>query len=631
MTDAPGILNQLCEQLQHRGPDDNGTWWDAQHHIGLSHTRLSILDLSPDGKQPKASPSSRYVISFNGEIYNHSQLIAEIGHAARGGTSDTAVLLEALDHWGVKDCLPRLIGMFAIAVWDREEYRLWLIRDQLGIKPLYYGWHNGTLWFGSELSITRCIPNFSAEIDRPAIGLLLKRSCIGGEHTIYKKWKKCSPGEAINIELGKRQIINKHRYWSAKQSALKGISEPFEGNYQDAVETLEQLLSDSVRMHMAADVPLGAFLSGGIDSSLVCALAQRHSKQALKTFTIGFDDQLYNEAQHAKSIAQHLGTDHHELILDTATVLDSIEEILNHAHEPFADSSLLPTSIVSKLTRQHVTVSLSGDGGDELFCGYPRFNWTHRLWRQLRCMPVILKPLAKRLLKGLPPRQWNKCFDLMKVVVAAPEHQMGDKLHRLADMLHCSSPQELYLSISSHLNDLSHWPLNNMAAKTILDGDDWRDLPHLKEQMMFVDTVTYLPDDILTKIDRASMQHSLETRVPLLTPETISFAWSLPLEWRENKKILKDVLSRHVPRDMMERPKMGFGVPLANWLSGPLKPWVDAKINQKRLLREGIFKHEVIHHLWLLQQKSEVNSCYPLWSICCFQHWLDNHPFQEMA
>jgi asparagine synthase (glutamine-hydrolysing) len=587
---------------------------------------LSIIDLSPDGKQPKTSPSSRYVISFNGEIYNCPELSEEIGHRPRGGTSDTAVLLEAFDQWGIEACLPKLIGMFAIAIWDRERSRLWLIRDHLGIKPLYYGWQGETLWFGSELSITRSIPNFSAKIYHQALGLLLKRSCIGGEHTIYKDWAKCLPGEAIFIEQGQLQL-NKHRFWSAKESALKGIKEPFEGDYHEAVETLEKKLSNSVRMHMAADVPLGAFLSGGIDSSLVCALAQQHSHQPLKTFTIGFNDEVFNEAQHAKSIAQHLCTDHHELYLDPETMLSSIEDILNHAQEPFADSSLIPTSLVSKMTREHVTVSLSGDGGDELFCGYPRFNWTNNLWEQLRLMPTLLKPLARRLLKGRSPQQWNKCFDFLKIILATPERQMGEKLHRLADMLHCSSAQELYISISSHLNDLSQWPLKTEAAKTILDGQDWRDLPHLKEQMMFADTVTYLPDDILTKVDRASMQHSLETRVPLLTPDTVSFAWSLPLPWREDKKILKDVLYRHLPREMMERPKMGFGIPLAQWLSGPLKPWVDAKLNQNRLQREGYFKEDTISHLWSLQQKGQQDSSYALWNICCFQQWLEQQNF----
>lgn len=636
-----GVLARMADTLVHRGPDDAGGWVDESAGIGLAHRRLSILDLSPAGHQPMVSASGRYVIVFNGEIFNHLELRATLesftlpsqGGGNKGGWrghSDTETLLAAFESWGVEATLKKCVGMFAFALWDRETRTLTLARDRLGEKPLYYGWQKGVLLFGSELKALKAHPAFVGEIDRDALTLFLRHSAIPAPYSIYQGIHKLPPGTFLQLHAGQKDA-RPVAYWSVLSVAEAGQRNLFRGGDTEAVAELERLLGQAVGGQMLADVPLGAFLSGGIDSTTVVALMQAQSARPVKTFTIGFNETGYNEAEHAHAVARHLGTEHTELYVIPQDAMDVIPSLSAIYDEPFADSSQIPTCLVSRLARQHVTVNLSGDGGDELFGGYNRYFWARNIWRKLGWMPRPLRAAVAGVLTTVPPASWNTAFQKLERWLPARLRYAnpGDKLHKVAEILAVRSPEEIYLGLVSHWKNPAQLVPGSHEPLTLLTDPAYRaDLPGFEHRMMYLDTVTYLPDDILTKVDRAAMSVSLETRVPLLDHRVVEFAWSLPLHMKirhgQGKWLLRQVLYRHVPQAMMERPKMGFGVPIDQWLRGPLKPWAEALIEPDRLRREGLFDPAPIQRKWLEHQAGARNWSYYLWDVLMFQAWKES-------
>lgn len=632
------VVECMADAIRHRGPDDSGIWSDPAAGIGLAHRRLSILDLSPAGHQPMCSGLGRYVIAFNGEIYNHLSLRKSLcGGDPRNskvtwkGHSDTETLLACIDLWGIEKTLVNAVGMFAFALWDREKRRLIFARDRFGEKPLYYGISNGSLIFASELKAIRKHPKFSGEIDRGALALLMRQSGVTGSHCIYSGFSKLIPGTWLAItqkDVESGQLPKPEVYWSAVEQALIGVASPlsFSSDVQAANE-LEQLLSQAVSGQMLSDVPLGAFLSGGIDSSTVVALMQAQSSRPIKTFSIGFYENAYNEAQHAKAVAQHLGTDHHELYVTPEDALDVIPKLSSIYDEPFADSSQIPTFLVMQMTRQHVTVGLSGDGGDELFGGYNRYFMVASLLKKINWMPLVLQRLLASIITAFPPSLWNHIFTALNPILPSRMRFTlpGDKLHKGALVLGNPDGKALYRQL------VSHWePADIVLAaeelSTLLD-DKWPELPGLIEQMMVLDAVTYLPDDILVKVDRAAMAVSLETRIPILDHRVFEFAWRLPMHMKirngQGKWLLRQVLYRHVPKVLIERPKMGFGVPIDTWLRGPLLEWAEELLDESRLKREGYFNPSPIRQKWKEHLSGQRNWQYPLWNVLMFQSWLE--------
>ncbi|WP_245182984.1 asparagine synthase (glutamine-hydrolyzing) [Haematospirillum jordaniae] len=631
--DAPeAILYRMAEAIRHRGPDDSGVWWDRDAGIGLAHRRLSILDLSPAGHQPMVSPTGRYMAVFNGEIYNHLDLRATLEKdgvdACWRGHSDTETLLAGFDMWGVVATLERAIGMFAIAVWDRESQTLTLVRDRIGEKPLYYGWQGTSFLFGSELKALQAHPSFFSEVNRDVLRLFMRHNYIPAPYSIYQNIFKLPPGCALTVSLREREpklVV----YWSLAEVAKAGIESPFEGNVKQAIDELEILLKDAIRQQMMADVPLGAFLSGGVDSSTVVALMQAQSRQPIKTFTIGFNEAGYNEAVHAKAVARHLGTEHAELYVTPQQAMDVIPKLPSLYCEPFADSSQIPTFLVSQLARQKVVVSLSGDAGDELFCGYNRYVLTQKLWGKLSRVPTGMRALAASGIRVLSPSGWNRMIGPLQ---AWAPHSMrfaniGDKLHKGAGVLAARQVDDLYLGLLTHW-DPDEVVLGGHEPETYLNGSP----PNLGgldsvPRMMALDTITYLPDDILVKVDRAAMGVSLESRVPFLDHRVVEFSWRIPQSMKlrngVGKWILREVLYRHVPKQLIERPKMGFGVPIDAWLRGPLKDWAEALLDQDRLRREGFFNPVSVHTKWAEHLSGKRNWQYLLWNVLMFQSWLE--------
>ena len=627
---ASGVRNMVAA-IRYRGPDHAGLWCDEEQEIGLGHARLSILDVSPEGHQPMASTSGRYVISYNGEIYNFSELRAELEQSGVTfrGHSDTEVMLAHFETWGIEQAIGRCVGMFAFAVWDKHTRTLSLGRDRLGEKPLYYGWQGQTFLFGSELKALRAHPEFRADIDRNAVALFLRHNYIPTPYSIYQGISKLSPGCVLTVSLSRRhpQIVP---YWSDKQAIERGRAHPFEGNDSAAISELEGLLTTTIGQQMVADVPLGAFLSGGVDSSTVVALMQAQSSRPVKTFTIGFDEEGYDEAPYAQSVARHLGTDHIELYVLPKEAMNVIPRLPALYDEPFADSSQIPTFLVSQLARRHVTVSLSGDGGDELFGGYNRYFWATNIWRRIGWAPQSLRTALAGALTALPPSAWNGMFrSLSRILPTGWRYaNPGDKLHKLADMLAMRTPEEIYFDLVSHWKAPTDVVRGTYEPPTILtDPAQWVNLPDFEQRMMYLDQVTYLPDDILTKVDRAAMGVSLETRVPFLDHRVLEFAWSLPLSMKirhgQGKWLLRQVLYRHVPKALIERPKMGFGVPLDKWLRGPLKGWAEELLDETRLQREGYFDSRPIRSKWADHLSGERNWSYYLWDVLMFQAWLE--------
>lgn len=623
-------LRRMGLAIAYRGPDDSGIWIDPEAALGFVHRRLSIVDLSPAGHQPMASACERYIIAFNGEIYNHSDLRQSLEHPNWRGHSDTETLLAAIATWGLEAALKQCVGMFAFALWDRKTKCLTLARDRLGEKPLYYGWQGDVFLFGSELKALKSHPAFRAEIDHDALTLFLRHNAIPAPYSIYQGIHKLPPGTFLQLHAGKRDA-QPVAYWSAQMAAEAGQRNLFRGNDADAGAELERLLGQAVKGQMVADVPLGAFLSGGIDSSTVVALMQAQSARPVKTFTIGFNEADYNEADHAHAVARYLGTEHTELYVTPQDAMDVIPSLSAIYDEPFADSSQIPTCLVSRLARQHVTVCLSGDGGDELFGGYNRYFWARNLWRKLGWMPRPLRAAVAGVLTTVPPASWNTAFQKLEQWLPARLRYAnpGDKLHKVAEILAVRSPEEIYLGLVSHWRQPVQLVPGSNEPRTLLTDPAHRvDLPDFEHRMMYLDTVTYLPDDILTKVDRAAMSVSLETRVPLLDHRLVEFAWTLPLDMKirhgQGKWLLRQVLYRHVPQSLMERPKMGFGVPIDQWLRGPLKTWAAALIEPARLTREGIFDPAPIQRKWLEHQAGVRNWSYYLWDVLMFQAWRES-------
>lgn len=621
-------LKRMTDSIQHRGPDAGGAWIDAQQGIALGFRRLAIIDLSPTGNQPMHSADGRYVIVFNGEVYNYAELRQELlahGTSFRG-TSDTEVMLAAFSAWGVPAAIQRFNGMFAFALWDRKEQLMHLVRDRLGVKPLYYGWQNGTLLFGSELKALRAHPLFQAEINRDALTLFLRYNYIPAPHSIYNGIFKLPPACILTIRPDTSpQDTTPRPYWSARDAAERGLDNPFEGDEREAIDALEARLRHSLGLRMIADVPLGAFLSGGIDSSTIVALMQAQSNRPVKTFTIGFHETGFDEAVQAKAVAKHLGTDHTELYVTPAEARSVIPLLPGLYDEPFSDSSQIPTYLVSKLARQRVTVSLSGDGGDELFGGYNRYRWVPRIWRRVGWMPGSIRKGVAGLIQGVSPQTWaNGVQTAGRVSQTAKDlPNAGDKAHRLAETLRAADPESIYFDLASHWKNPARLVLNGHEPTPVL-----ADLPAtLAERMMYQDLVTYLPDDILAKVDRASMGNSLEARAPYVDDhETVEFAWRLPLRMKirngQGKWGLRQVLYRYIPQTLIERPKMGFGVPIDAWLRGDLREWAESLLAEDRIRREGYFDPAPIRQMWREHLSGSHNRQYCLWDILMFQSWL---------
>ncbi|SEO64306.1 asparagine synthase (glutamine-hydrolyzing) [Paenibacillus sp. OV219] len=619
------ILKSMTDPIYHRGPDGEGSWIDEEAGIALGHRRLSILDLSPEGHQPMLTASGRFCIIYNGEIYNFTDIrreLEELGCKFRGH-SDTEILLAAIEQWGVVNAVKKATGMFAATVFDRREKKIYLFRDRMGEKPLYYGWMGDTFLFGSELKSLRKHPAFRGDIDRDALALYLRYSYIPAPYSIYKGIFKLPPGTIGTLDLmNPAKEINLIEYWSVNDAVVKGMDDPFTGADEEAVEELDRLIRNSVRRQMRADVPLGAFLSGGVDSSVVVALMQQQSKQAVKTFTIGFNEAGYNEAEHAMAVARHLQTDHTELYVTPNEALAVIPHLPQMYDEPFADASQIPTFLVSQLARQKVTVSLSGDGGDELFGGYSRYFEAMRAWGKIEVIPRPVRTMIASSMKSIPPHLW----DHTGVFLPGQGRRPGDKIHRIADVLSLKNGQELYQRLISQWNpyeliisgsEVPTWPF---SSPQIANYTEW---------MMYKDSVNYLPDDILVKVDRAGMAASLESRVPMLDHQIVEFSWRLPLSMKirdgKGKWLLRQVLYKYVPPSLIDRPKMGFGVPIDHWLRGPLKDWAESLLSQDLLEQQGFFQAEPIRKKWNEHLSGRRNWQYALWPILMFQSWLESN------
>ncbi|MFO0895605.1 MAG: asparagine synthase (glutamine-hydrolyzing) [Phycisphaerales bacterium] len=633
--DPKSTLEAMHRCIAYRGPDDSGTWFDPATATGFAHRRLSIVDLSPEGHQPMASESGRFTIVFNGEVYNFADLRAELepaGHRFRGH-SDTEVMLAAFEEWGVEASVRRFVGMFAFALLDHRERRLTLVRDRLGIKPLYVGRvgdGESILAFASELKPFLHLPGFRNHVDRDALAAYLRFLYVPGPMSIYQGVRKLLPGHMLHVDLasGAEKDVC---YWNARAVAERGVSDPVELSDADAESQLESLLKDAVKLRMIADVPLGAFLSGGIDSSTVVAIMQSLSPRPVKTFTIGFKEAAYDEAEHARRVAEHLGTDHTDLRLSPEETMASIPTIAELYDEPFADSSQIPTWLVSKLARTKVTVSLSGDGGDELFGGYHRYVYGDVIWRRMQSIPRPLRAAAGAMLQAVPAGGWDAFFSVADPLL--PRHWRhklpGQKMHKLGVMARARSGDEVYRSLLSAWMEPDRMVVSGREPLTGVDDPERQaQLPDLLRRMMYTDLVTYLVDDILTKVDRATMGVSLEGRVPLLDHRVVEYAWRLPLRQKfrdgQGKWLLRQVLYRHVPKDLVERPKMGFGIPIDDWLRGPLRPWAEGLLDPARLRREGFLHPEPIHTEWRHYLRGSGNHN-RIWGILMFQTWLDRY------
>src|SRR5438477_1213831 len=625
--DSGDLARVMADRIWHRGPDAAGTWADATAGIAFGHRRLSIVDLSAAGAQPMVSASGRSVICYNGEIYNPEELRSELElHGLRfRGHSDTEVILEAFEAWGIIPTAKRLIGMFALAWWDARNRELWLLRDRIGKKPLYYGRFDGTVLFGSQLKALMAHPACEQTIDRDGLASYMRFGYFPSSYSVFKDIRQVKPGTVLEIPIDGTYAgePKEHVYWHPRDVLAQPSAPP---NGHDLTDELDQLLSDAVRRRMIADVPLGAFLSGGIDSSTVVAMMQVQSPRPVRTYSIGFREAEYNEGQHAATVAKHLGTEHTELYVSPSHALDVIPQLAEMYDEPFADSSQIPTYLVSKLTRQHVTVALSGDGGDELFGGYTRYFRQSGLWQAIDATPQPLRTIAAYGVRALSPAAWSALGGLIPAR-QRPE-QFGDKMHKLANVL-AGEPEAsaFYRQVVSLWVDpgrvLTHGeevsgPLEDRTIRNIV--------PDFIERMQYLDTLTYLPDDILTKVDRASMAVSLEARVPLLDHRVVAFSWSLPPSMKGGngsggKRLLRRVLDQYVPRELIDRPKKGFTMPVQDWLRNELRDWAENLLSERRLSAEGIFEPTLIRRRWREHIAGTHDWHSPLWAVLMFQAW----------
>jgi len=617
--DLAAHARAMADVLRHRGPDAGDVWADEPAGIALGHRRLSIIELSAAGAQPMVSSCGRFVVSYNGEAYNADDLRPELERAGRKfrGHCDTEVIVEGAAVWGVEATVKRLIGMFAMALWDRQERTLYLVRDRLGIKPLYWTQTPaGVLLFGSELKALRAYPGFRAELDRDALTSYLRFAYVPGNRSIYRGVQLLAPGTILAASKGKPPELR--AFWNLDDIARQGQAARFNGSEEEAAAELDELLSDAVKRRMIADVPLGAFLSGGIDSSTVLALMQKSSARPVRSFSIGFREKGFDEARHAAAVAKHLGTDHTELYVSPEHARSVIPRLPEMYDEPFADPSQIPTFLVSEMTRKHVTVALSGDGGDELFAGYNRYFRSEAVRRFLETVPRAARGLMASAAMALPPVALNTLGSW-----AMP--QFGDRLHKLAGVM-AGTPEDFYRLTVTHWPEPEKVVLGGAEPKGLLWDERVKALvPDPVERMQYLDTLTYLPDDILTKVDRASMAVSLEARVPLIDHRVVAFSWRLPPAMKAQngvgKRLLRRVLERYVPRNLIERPKMGFGVPIDSWLRGPLKDWAETLLAEKRLVAEGVFNPAPIREKWREHLSGVRNWQYPLWTVLMFQSW----------
>jgi asparagine synthase (glutamine-hydrolysing) len=624
---ASHLIAEMTLPLAHRGPDDSGTWVDAAEGIALGHSRLSIIDLTDAGAQPMTSASDRYVITYNGEIYNFAEIATELeaaGHRLRGHC-DTEVLIEAIDAFGLSDALERANGMFAFALWDRRERRLHLVRDRLGEKPLYYGWFGDVLLFASELKSLRAHPAFVPEIDRGALTSYLRFSCVPAPQCIFRHVRKLPPGSILTIDQDRHpRDARPVPYWSALD-AFEPAQRLREIPEADAVDAATELVRDAVRLRMRSDVPLGAFLSGGIDSATVVALMQAETIDPVQTFTIGTTSRAHNEADRAAAIAQHLGTDHHELIVTAQDAQAVITRLPKVYDEPFADSSQIPTLLVAELARQSVTVSLSGDGGDETFGGYDRYRLVPRVNDRMRGVPLALRRMGANVADRIPPRAWDV---LTNPLPARFRPQIpATKVHKLSAIAVLDSPRAMYQELISHWEAPAEVVIGGTESWTL--GDEEWEANNIVERMMAHDTVTYLPDDILVKLDRATMSVSLEGRIPFLDHRLVELMARMPARMKirddRSKWVLRQILERHVPASLFAGPKSGFGVPIGAWLRGDLRPWAEELLSRQRLDQEGYLRPGPIRVMWAEHLSGRRDWGYHLWDVLMLEAWLDEN------
>ena len=643
------LVRRMTAAIAYRGPDDAGAWVDREGRVALGHRRLTIVELSAAGHQPMVSENGRYVLAFNGEIYNHLQLRAELeasGVAPQWrGHSDTETLLAAFLHWGLESTLIRAVGMFAIALWDTQTRVLHLARDRFGEKPLYYGWADGAFLFGSDLNALRAFPRFANPVDRGALQQYLRFMYVPAPRSIYEGIYKLEPGCILSVRGAAPSgapaqplrppadygSILLRRWWSLSATAEAGAREPLTDETA-AIERLEARISEAVRLQSLADVPVGAFLSGGVDSSAIVALLQRQSSRPVKTFTIGFEEAGFDESPHARAVARHLGTEHTELMVTAAEARAVIPALPAMYGEPFADSSQIPTHLVCQAARRHVTVALSGDAGDELFGGYNRYFWGPSVWDRVAWLPYPVRRGIGSAVEAVPVPTWDAVGAVINRL--KPHHgriaRAGAKAHKLAGCLRrARSMDDVYLNL------VSEWPapgeivMDGGAEPTSLLADALppRGVNGEQDRMMYRDAMTYLPDDILCKVDRAAMAVSLETRVPFLDHRVAELAWQLPVQMKirglQGKWILRQVLYRHVPRHLIERPKAGFALPLGQWLRGPLREWAESLLGESRLRQDGYLRPEPVRRLWEQHLSGRFEWTPRIWSILMFQAWLE--------
>lgn len=628
--DALEIVRKMANTLIHRGPDDSGEWLDNNAGIALGHRRLSILDLSSTGHQPMVSASGRYVVVFNGEIYNHLEIrkdIEAIEKIGWRGHSDTETLLAGFDHWGLVTTLKKSVGMFAFALWDRKQRVLSLARDRMGEKPLYYGWKSGVFLFGSELKALLKHPAFIPDIDLNALSLYLRYGYIPAPYSIYRDIYKLQPGRFLQITSSDfyREIPDAIPYWSLGSIAQAGLKDPFKGSEEEAVEELATRLYKAVALQRVADVPLGAFLSGGIDSSIIVSMMQEQASQPVKTFTIGFYDRGYDEAAYAEAVADHLGTDHTTFYISNNDVLECIPRINEMYDEPFSDASA--SMLVSQLARQKVKVSLSGDGGDELFGGYDRYVLLNLIWKNFERIPRIINKSVAMIIYSIPAAVLSALLNpLLSLRGRPPSIPFGQRLHQYASVLKCSDKSAAYGIMMSHgdlrkslIKNFIKKPENCLSAVHKPEFNDFRNL------MLYEDAITYLPGDILVKVDRSAMSVSLETRAPILDHRIVEFSWQLPINMKirngEGKWPLREILKKYIPRTLVERPKMGFNLPGAEWLRGPLREWAEDLLAEDRLTKDGYFEVGLIRKMLKQHLDGEYNWQALLWRLLSFQSW----------